>query len=235
MPVTRDHHQTCPKRNFWIRCPNSQVHRRFSNHHGLLKYQEAITPFLGQTVLLLFQSRRKRMQLLVVSPSQSPAPVQFFEMSPDQSLVQALISAEIQWISTGTSLILVAQMQTCVDAIISIHMIVPAETLPRHVADFCSIIRPNARHHSERLRGHTLIPTKCLSARKHLRTTCPNSNSLRSSKYKDFRKAVIPKFDAGKNDSFVHWYKLLVSTCLQWGVWCPPYESVQEDNFHQAP
>lgn len=51
-------------------------------------------------------------------------------------------------------------------------------------------------------------------------------------KYKDFRKAVIPKFDASKNDSFVHWYKLLVSTCLQWGVWCPPYESVEEDNVY---
>ena len=51
-------------------------------------------------------------------------------------------------------------------------------------------------------------------------------------KYKDFRKVVIPKFDASKNDSFVHWYKLLVSTCLQWGVWCPPYESVQEENIY---
>jgi hypothetical protein len=50
-------------------------------------------------------------------------------------------------------------------------------------------------------------------------------------KYKDFRKVVIPKFEAGKN-SFVHWYKILVSTCLQWGVWCPPYESVQEDNIY---
>jgi hypothetical protein len=51
-------------------------------------------------------------------------------------------------------------------------------------------------------------------------------------KYKDFRKVVIPKFDASRNDSFVHWYKLLVSTCLQWGVWCPPYESVQEENIY---
>lgn len=51
-------------------------------------------------------------------------------------------------------------------------------------------------------------------------------------KYKDFRKITIPKFDASKNDSFVHWYKLLVSTCLQWGVWCPPYESIQEDNIY---
>ncbi|KAI2491256.1 Reverse transcriptase (RNA-dependent DNA polymerase) [Fragilaria crotonensis] len=51
-------------------------------------------------------------------------------------------------------------------------------------------------------------------------------------KYKDFRKVTIPKFDASKNDSFVHWYKFLVSTCLQWGVWCPPYESVEEDNVH---
>ena len=51
-------------------------------------------------------------------------------------------------------------------------------------------------------------------------------------KYKDFRKVTIPKFDASRNDSFVHWYKFLVSTCLQWGVWCPPYESVEEDNVH---
>ena len=51
-------------------------------------------------------------------------------------------------------------------------------------------------------------------------------------KYKDFRKVVIPTFNASKNDSFVHWYKLLVSTCLQWGVWCPPYESVQEENIY---
>jgi hypothetical protein len=51
-------------------------------------------------------------------------------------------------------------------------------------------------------------------------------------KYKDFRKVTIPKFDASKNDSFVHWYKFLVSTCLQWGVWCPPYESVEEDNVY---
>ena len=41
-------------------------------------------------------------------------------------------------------------------------------------------------------------------------------------KYKDFRKVVIPTFNARANDSFVHWYKLLVSICLQWGVWCPP-------------
>ncbi|KAI2495081.1 hypothetical protein MHU86_19436 [Fragilaria crotonensis] len=35
-------------------------------------------------------------------------------------------------------------------------------------------------------------------------------------KFKDFRKASIPKFDSSKNDSFVHWYKLFCSTCLQW-------------------
>ena len=53
-------------------------------------------------------------------------------------------------------------------------------------------------------------------------------------KFKDFRKAVIPKFDAGKRDSFVHWYKLFCSTCLQWGIWCPPYESAKEDEVHGA-
>ncbi|KAI2506528.1 hypothetical protein MHU86_7938 [Fragilaria crotonensis] len=51
-------------------------------------------------------------------------------------------------------------------------------------------------------------------------------------KFKDFRKASIPKFDLSKNDSFVHWYKLFCSTCLQWGVWCPPYELAQEDSIH---
>ena len=51
-------------------------------------------------------------------------------------------------------------------------------------------------------------------------------------KFKDFRKASIPKFDSSKNDSFVHWYKLFCSTCLQWGMWCPPYESAQEDSIH---
>ena len=51
-------------------------------------------------------------------------------------------------------------------------------------------------------------------------------------KFKDFRKASIPKFDSSRNDSFVHWYKLFCSTCLQWGVWCPPYESAQEDSIH---
>ncbi|KAI2509024.1 hypothetical protein MHU86_5400 [Fragilaria crotonensis] len=53
-------------------------------------------------------------------------------------------------------------------------------------------------------------------------------------KFKDFRKITLPKFDSSKNDSFVHWYKLLVSTCLQYGVWCPPYESVEEDNIYGA-
>jgi hypothetical protein len=51
-------------------------------------------------------------------------------------------------------------------------------------------------------------------------------------KFKDYRKASIPKFDSSKNDSFVHWYKLFCSTSLQWGVWCPPYESAQEDSIH---
>lgn len=53
-------------------------------------------------------------------------------------------------------------------------------------------------------------------------------------KFKDFRKAIIPKFDSLKQDSFVHWYKMFCSTCLQWGVWCPPYESAQEDNIYGA-
>ena len=51
-------------------------------------------------------------------------------------------------------------------------------------------------------------------------------------KYKHFRKVDIPKFDASKNDSFVHWFKFLLLTCLQWGVWCPPYESSEEDNVY---
>ena len=51
-------------------------------------------------------------------------------------------------------------------------------------------------------------------------------------KYKDFRKATFQKFDSGRQDSFVHWYKLFCATCLQWGLWCPPYESVEEDNIH---
>ena len=51
-------------------------------------------------------------------------------------------------------------------------------------------------------------------------------------KCKDFRKVVTPKFDSSKNDSFVHRYKLLVSTCLQLGVWCPPNKSVQEENIY---
>ncbi|KAI2505294.1 hypothetical protein MHU86_9094 [Fragilaria crotonensis] len=51
-------------------------------------------------------------------------------------------------------------------------------------------------------------------------------------KVQRLRKASIPKFDSSKNDSFVHWYKLFCSTCLQWGVWCPPYESAQEDSIH---
>jgi hypothetical protein len=53
-------------------------------------------------------------------------------------------------------------------------------------------------------------------------------------RFKDFRKATIPKFDSSKNDSFVHWFKLFCSTCLQWGVWCPTYESAQEDSIHGA-
>ena len=51
-------------------------------------------------------------------------------------------------------------------------------------------------------------------------------------RYKDFRKATIQKFDSSRQDSFIHWYKLFCATCLQWGLWCPPYESVEEDNVH---
>ena len=57
---------------------------------------------------------------------------------------------------------------------------------------------------------------------------------FREVKFKDFNKIVIPKFDSSRGDSFVQWYKLLVSSCLQWGVWCPPYESVEEDNIYGA-
>ncbi|KAI2498978.1 hypothetical protein MHU86_15482 [Fragilaria crotonensis] len=57
---------------------------------------------------------------------------------------------------------------------------------------------------------------------------------FREVKFKDFNKIVIPKFDSHRGDSFVHWYKLLVSSCLQWGVWCPPYESIEEDNIYGA-
>ena len=53
-------------------------------------------------------------------------------------------------------------------------------------------------------------------------------------KFKDFRKAIIPKFDLLKQDSFVHWYKMFCCTCLQWGIWCPPCESAQEDNIYGA-
>ena len=51
-------------------------------------------------------------------------------------------------------------------------------------------------------------------------------------KYKDFRKTVVQKCDSSRQDSFVHWYKLFCATCLQWGLWCPPYESVEPDNIH---
>ena len=51
-------------------------------------------------------------------------------------------------------------------------------------------------------------------------------------RYKDFRKATFQKFDSSHQDSFIHWYKLFCATCLQWGLWCPPYESVEEDNVH---
>jgi hypothetical protein len=35
-------------------------------------------------------------------------------------------------------------------------------------------------------------------------------------KFKDFRKANIPKFELSQNDTFVHWFTLFCSTCLQW-------------------
>jgi hypothetical protein len=50
--------------------------------------------------------------------------------------------------------------------------------------------------------------------------------------YKDFQKAPLHKFDSSKQESFIHWYKLFCTTCLQWGIWCPPYESVLEDHIH---
>jgi hypothetical protein len=51
-------------------------------------------------------------------------------------------------------------------------------------------------------------------------------------RYKDFRKATFQKFESSRQDSFIHWYKLFCATSLQWGLWCPPYESVEEDNIH---
>jgi hypothetical protein len=51
-------------------------------------------------------------------------------------------------------------------------------------------------------------------------------------RYKDFHKTIVQKFDSSHQDSFIHWYKLFCSTCLQWGIWCPPYESVEQDNIH---
>jgi hypothetical protein len=51
-------------------------------------------------------------------------------------------------------------------------------------------------------------------------------------KYKDFRKTTVQKYDSLRQDSFIHWYKLFCATCLQWGLWCPPYESVEQDNVH---
>jgi hypothetical protein len=51
-------------------------------------------------------------------------------------------------------------------------------------------------------------------------------------RYKDFRKATFQRYDSGRQESFIQWYKLFCATCLQWGLWCPPYESVEEDNIH---
>jgi hypothetical protein len=50
--------------------------------------------------------------------------------------------------------------------------------------------------------------------------------------YKDFQTASLHKFDLSKQESFIHWYKLFCATCLQWSIWCPPYESVLEDHIH---
>ena len=51
-------------------------------------------------------------------------------------------------------------------------------------------------------------------------------------KYKDFRKTIVQKYDSSRQDSFIPWYKLFCATCLQWGLWCPPYESVEQDNVY---
>jgi hypothetical protein len=51
-------------------------------------------------------------------------------------------------------------------------------------------------------------------------------------RFKDFRKATIPKFDSSKNDSFVHWFKLFCSTCLQWGVSGEAEEQNQKQSLH---
>jgi len=40
--------------------------------------------------------------------------------------------------------------------------------------------------------------------------------------HKDFKKSTFRKYDSTKQDSFIHWYKVFCSTCLQWGLWCPP-------------
>ena len=51
-------------------------------------------------------------------------------------------------------------------------------------------------------------------------------------RYKDFQKTIVQRYDSSRQDSFIHWYKLFCATCLQWGLWCPPYESVEQDNVH---
>jgi hypothetical protein len=50
--------------------------------------------------------------------------------------------------------------------------------------------------------------------------TCNNCVSFEV-KYKEFHKTTFQKFDSSRQDSFIHWYKLFCSTCLQWGLWCP--------------
>ena len=51
-------------------------------------------------------------------------------------------------------------------------------------------------------------------------------------RYKDFQKTIVQKYDSSRQDSFIHWYKLFCAYCLQWGLWCPPYESIEQDNIH---
>jgi hypothetical protein len=40
------------------------------------------------------------------------------------------------------------------------------------------------------------------------------------------------EFYSSRQDSFIHRNKLFCSTCLLWGLWCPPYKSVEQDNIH---
>ena len=62
----------------------------------------------------------------------------------------------------------------------------------------------------------TRTPTRSHPYSDDVFPNCMSQFQFSEVKYKDFRKLTIPKFDASKNDSFVHWYTFLVSTCLQW-------------------